>query len=111
MQFRESHAAGILRGEVAHDHMLLERNFAVGAFLLLEPGKSPPVGLKTGHDIIEAVAIDVIHGHLAATRAGPIPAAEIFRMVSPWSLNTLGRLFPPPVCIDEVHPAVAIDVS
>src|SRR5437867_3864574 len=111
MQFRECDAAGILRGEVAHDHVFLKRNFAAGVSLLLEPGKPPAVGLKAGHDIVEAVAVDIIYRHFPAARAGAIPAAEVFGMIGPRCWATFRWLFPPAVRIDEVHAPVPVDVS
>src|SRR2546426_10074947 len=111
MQLRECDAAGILRGEVAHDHVFLKRNFAAGVFLLLEPGKPPAVGLKAGYDIIEAVAVDVVYRHFPAARAGTIPTAKVFGMIGPGCWATFGWLFPPAIRIDEVHAPVPVDVS
>jgi hypothetical protein len=60
VHLREGDAAGILGGEITHDQMLDERNFAGGIALLLVPGQSPTVCAQARNYVVEAVAIEIV---------------------------------------------------
>src|SRR5690242_2248820 len=63
--------------------------------------------------IIQAVAVHVVYGEFRATSTslGAAPTSECFRMVGPQSIGASRWLFPPAVCVEEVFPAVAVDVA
>src|SRR5688572_31636015 len=84
--------------------------------------------LQRCDDVVEAVAIDVVHDHLrAARRAAPVLTSKLLRMIRPrWTVDfrlwtfdcglstvdcRLLRLFPPSVHIEDVDAAIAVDVA
>ena len=112
MRFGEGDAAGVLRGEVVRDHVLHERDLSAGIALLLEPREPEHVRLQRRHDIVELVAVDVVHAHLgAAGRSAAVLTAEGLGMVRPHPGRRLRGLLPPSVDVEDVDAAVAVDVA
>ena len=112
MGFGEDDAAGVLRGEVVRDHVLHERDLSTGIALLLEPREPEHVRLQRRHDVVEPVAVDVVHAHLgAAGRAAAVLTAEGLGMIRPHLGRGLRRLLPPPVHVKDVDAAIAVDVA
>src|SRR5437660_4765217 len=68
--------------------------------------------LERRHHVGESIAVDVVDGHLGAPLGGASgPSSERLRMVRPESLLAAWWLLPPAVRVDDIHPAIAVDVA
>src|SRR2546427_3698660 len=85
--------------------MLAESHLAI-FFDLLEPGQAVVVRGEARDDVVQAVAVHVIHYHLCAA------GAEGERMSNPNGIAGQGRrLFPPAAFLQDVDAAIAIRVA
>src|ERR1017187_2864583 len=105
MRLRELDAVTVLRSVFVEDDVLAEGDVAILAHLLI-PGEPIAVAVDAGDDIVQAVAVDVIDEHLRGS------GREGERMLDPDGIvGQRSRLFPPGVLLDDVNPAIAVDVA
>src|SRR5260370_42314376 len=98
VEFREGNVACVLGREIAHNGVLDKRDGPILIALLLEPRQAPSVSRERGDDVIQSVAVYVVHTHLGSA------ATEVDRMKFPGSLRSaFRRLFPPATRIDNVQ--------
>src|SRR2546421_2615123 len=112
MHLGNRHVAGVLRRVVIDDHVTVERNSAVLVALLLEPGESEPVRVQPGDDVVELVAVDVVHAELGTSGTlGSAPSAERLGMINPRARDSAGRLLPPTGRLQNVDASIAVHVA
>src|SRR5215210_2272944 len=113
MRLREDYAAGVLRREIVHDHVLDEGYALVGVPLLLPPRDAEAVPFHGADGVDQAVAVDVESADLRASGATlrRPPSAERRRVHLPGAAGARRRLFPPAVRVEVIHTAVAVDVG
>ena len=105
MELAELHAVGVLRDLLVHDDVLLEVNLRADLRLLI-PGQSIPVGREAGDHIIQPIAVHVVGIHLRAAQAEGNSVVLPHRVTS-----KRGRLLPPTILFEQIHTAVAVDVT
>ena len=112
VRFRKHYTAGTFFWGMTHNHVFHKTDLPAAGALLLKPCQSPAMRLHRRHDIIQSVAVYVIHAYLRAACRGAAPLAKRHGMVLPQGcLSILGRLLPPPIGPEDIDSSVAIDIA
>ena len=92
---------------------LIEASRTGRVALLLEPGETPSVPVERRHDVVPAVAVDIVDVNLTAAGAlRASPTAKRHGVIRPESLcRTACRLLPPTSGLQNVGTSVTVHVT